>query len=157
MNFNLFKKFTITIFKYFSVFIPITILILAPIYLYGDELGLFLIDTFGPVIGLFIRPIVIAIIPIIVFSFLHLSLFNKFNELISLNKVSIQQMHSIYKSYIYSLGSFILLTLAIIFKTLFISHTYGVNWYSARNFIFIYLISVCLVTPIFHVLNLRKS
>lgn len=157
MIINLIKKITGVVIRYFSVFLPITTLILLPIYLYGEDLGIFLIDLLGPTLGLYIRPILISLIPITIFSLLRLPSFNKFNEIISFRKISTQQIHFIYKSYIYSLGSFAFITFVVVFMTVFVSRAAAINWYTAKDYIFVYLLLMLVITPMFHIFNIRKT
>lgn len=151
------KKVLAPIIRYLLVFIPISGLMLFLIMEYGDELGIYLIDQLGPVYGLFIRPIVIVVIPMIILGVLSLPIFDSFNRYLWLKRLNKEQISFIYKSHLYSLGSFALLTLTIILMTLFISHTEGVNWYTAKQYVFYYLLLVLFGTPILHVIHLGNQ
>ena len=143
--------------RYLGVFLPISLMILSAIFQWGDELGEFLIQRFGVVYGLYMRPIVIALFPIVILAILSLPNFEKLNQLIWFSKFTKDQINYISKSYIYSVGSFASLSLVVVLMTLFAYSENGINWQNSKDYLVLYLVFVLVVTPMFHVFNLRRA
>lgn len=142
-------KIWLKILRYLAIFIPMSLLLLVPMYLYGDELGLMLIAKFGNAIGLYIRPIVMASTYIIVLVILMSPKLEKFNSFLWLNKLDYEEIKNIYRAYIYGIGSFALLTLLIILNTIFFHSANGVNWFNAKDYLFVYFLVVLFALPFF--------
>jgi hypothetical protein len=116
-------------------------------YLYGHELGLILIDKFGDTIGLYIRPLIMASTYIIALAILMHPKLEKFNSSLWLNKLNYEEIKNIYKTYIYGIGSFAMLALLITLKTTFFHTDNGINWFNAKDYLFVYLLVVLCASP----------
>lgn len=143
------KKIAQKILRYLSILIPMGALLLAPIYLYGDQLGLLLIEKFGDTTGLFIRPLVMAAIYIITLGILLSPKLQKLNEALWLKQLDYVEIKNVYKTYIYAICSFSAITLLIVLKTSFAYTADGINWFNTKDYLFIYLLAVLCVSPLF--------
>jgi hypothetical protein len=148
MTNNLHKYFLSPIFKYLAIFIPMTLLILLPIYFFGGDLGEFLIEKFEVTTGLYLRPMVISGILILVLLLLSSPTLEKLNELLWFRQLSKEKVKLLYKTYIYGIGSFALLTLLIVIKTIFFYSANDINWFSSRSYLWGYFLLILLFSPV---------
>lgn len=143
--------------RYLIVFIPITLVLLMPIYFWGDLLGTSLIQLFGDVLGLFLRPLVIALLYIFIFGTMLSSRFEKFNQYLLCNKFSTKEVKRIYTTYIYGITSIFVVTLIIVFFTLFLGSDFWINWFNSRDYLSFYCLSVLIVAPFVAIFPRRAS
>jgi hypothetical protein len=148
MTNNLLKYFLSPLFKYLAIFIPMTLLILLPIYFFGGDLGELLIEKFEVTTGLYLRPMVISGILILVLLLLSSPTLEKLNELLWFRQLSKEKVKLLYKTYIYGIGSFALLTLLIVIKTIFFYSTNDINWFSSRSYLWGYFLLVLFFSPV---------
>jgi hypothetical protein len=148
MTNNFIRYFLLPIFKYLAIFIPMTLLILAPIYYFGGDLGELLIEKFEVTTGLYLRPLVISGILISVLLLLSSPKLEKLNELLCFRQLSKEKVKLLYKTYIYGIGSFALLTLLIVIKTIFFYSTNDINWFSSRSYLWGYFLLVLFFSPV---------
>lgn len=153
---NALKYFLLPVLKYLSIFIPMTLLILLPIYYFGGELGNFLIEKFGITTGLYIRPLVIAVTFIALLFFMSTSNLEKINELLWFKQFSKEKIKALYKTYILGLSSFASLTLLIVIKTTFFYAENDFNWFNSRNYLFGYLLLILFFTPLIFLVKRKK-
>ena len=156
MTNNLHKYFLSPIFKYLAIFIPMTLLILLPIYFFGGDLGEFLIEKFEVTTGLYLRPLVISGILISVLLLLSSSKLEKLTELFWFKQFSREKIKLLYKTYIFGIGSFALLTLLIVIKTIFFYSTNDINWFSSRSYLWGYFLLVLFFSPVVFLFRLGK-
>jgi hypothetical protein len=145
---NTLRYFLLPIFNYLVIFIPMTLLILVPIYYFGGDLGNLLIEKFEVTTGLYLRPLVISGILILVLLLLSSSRLEKFNELLWFRQFSKGRIKSLYSTYIYGIGSFALLTLLIVIKTVFFYSANDINWFSSRSYLWGYFLLVLFFSPV---------
>jgi hypothetical protein len=148
MTNNLLKYFLSPLFKYLAIFIPMTLLILLPIYFFGGDLGELLIEKFEVTTGLYLRPMVISGILILVLLLLSSPTLEKLNELLWFRQLSKEKVKLLYKTYIYGIGSFALLTLLIVIKTIFFYSANDINWFSSRSYLWGYFLLILLFSPV---------
>jgi hypothetical protein len=134
--------------KYLAVFVPFTLMLLLPIFLWGDFLGIALINLFGEVYGLFLRPLVISIFYVFVLTGMLLPIFQRFSQYFWFNKFSAQLVMRIYKTYIYGITSFFVMTLLVVCLTLLLRADFWINWFNSRNYLFGYFLVVLVVAPL---------
>jgi len=143
----MFKKVLQKTIHYLTIAIPMSTFLLMPIYLYGNELGIYLIEKFGNTIGLYIRPLALGTLCLSILSILLLPKLQKLNEALWPKKFSYEEIIGIYKTYIYSLSSFIFLSLLVVIITIFSHSQNSFNWFNFKDYLFIYLIAILLITP----------
>jgi len=134
--------------RYLIVFLPITLALLLPIYYLGDLLGASLFQLFGDVLGLFLRPLVISMLYIFVFTVMLSSRLEKFNQYLWFSRFSTQEIKCIYKIYIYGLTSIFGITLIVILLTIFLGSDFWINWFDSRNYLSLYFLVVLLFAPL---------
>jgi hypothetical protein len=142
------RYFLLPIFNYLVIFIPMTLLTLAPIYYFGGDLGELLIEKFEVTTGLYLRPLVISVILILALLLLSSTKLEKLNELLWLRQFSKEKIKSLYWTYIYGIGSFALLTLLIVIKTIFFYSANDINWFSSRSYLWGYFLLILLFSPV---------
>jgi len=142
------RNILFSLIKYLAVFIPFTLMLLLPIFLWGDLLGIALINLFGEVHGLFLRPLIISIFYVFVLTGMLLPIFQRFSQFFWLNKFSEQLVKQIYKAYIYGITSFFVLTLLVVCLTLLLGADFWINWFNSRNYLFGYFLVVLVVAPL---------
>ena len=135
--------------NYLTIFIPMTTLVLLPIFFFGDALGELLIRFFGNTTGLFMRPLAISLIYIAILMLLLSPFLSKMNCLLWFKSLSDLQIRKIYKNYIYGFISFAALTAAVVISTLLDQPESKINWFNSRNYLFFYLLLFLAVSPIF--------
>lgn len=143
--------------RYLIVFIPITLVLLMPIYYWGDLLGTGLINLFGEVLGLFLRPLIISLLYIFIFTVLLASRVEKFNQYLWFNKFSTQEVKRIYTTYIYGITSIFVATLIVVFITLFFGSDFWINWFNSRNYLSSYFLIVLVLAPLIAIFPRRAS
>lgn len=143
------KKIALKVLRYLCILIPMSSLLIVPIYFYGDEFGLVLIDKFGDTTGLYIRPLVMVAIYIITLGILLYPKLEKLNEALWLKQLDYVEIKNIYKTYIYAISSFGLITLLVVLKTSFAYTADGINWFNTKDYLFIYLVVALCVSPFF--------
>jgi len=126
--------------RYLIVFLPLTTLILLPIYFWGDLLGAILFQLFGDVLGLFLRPLVISMLYIFVFAVMLSSRFEKFNQYLWFSRFSTQEIKRIYKTYICGITSIFGVTLIVVCLTLSLGENLWINWFDSRNYLSLYFL-----------------
>jgi hypothetical protein len=141
--------------RYLIVFLPITLALLLPIYFWGDFLGATLIQLFGEVLGIFLRPLVISMLNIFVFAVMLSSRLEKFNQYMWFSRFSTQEIKRIYKTYIYGLTSIFGITLIVILLTLFLGSDFWINWFDSRNYLSLYFLVVLLFAPLIVIIPRR--
>jgi hypothetical protein len=134
--------------RYLIVFLPLTIVLLPPIYYLGDLLGATLIQVYGEVFGLFLRPLVISMFYIFVFSVMLSSRLEKFNQYLWFSKFSTQEIKRIYKTYIYGITSIFGVTLIVVCFTLSLGANFWINWFDSRNYLSLYFLVVLVFAPL---------
>ncbi len=145
---NTLRYFLLPIFNYLVIFVPMSLLILAPIYYFGGDLGELLIEKFEVTTGLYLRPLVISGILISVLLLLSSPKLEKLNELLWFGQFSKEKIKSLYSTYIYGIGSFALLTLLIVIKTIFFYSPNDINWFSSRSYLWGYFLLVLFFSPV---------
>ena len=143
------KKIQSIFLNYLTIFIPMTALVLLPIYFFGDVLGELLIRFLGNTTGLFIRPLVISAIYIAILILLISPSLTKTNCLLWFKSLSDFQIRRIYRTYIYGFISFGVLTAVVILSTLFDQSESNINWFNSSNYLLFYLLLILAVSPIF--------
>jgi hypothetical protein len=143
--------------RYLIVFIPITLVLLIPIYYWGNLLGSGLINLFGEVQGLFLRPLVISLLYIFIFTALLSSRVEKLNQYLWFNKFSTQEVKRIYKTYIYSITSVFVVTLLVVCLTLFFGSDFWINWFNSRHYLSYYFLIVLVLSPFIAIFPRRAS
>jgi hypothetical protein len=149
------KKLLLMPLKYLAVFIPMTAILLLPIFYFADVLGEQLIAMFGETGGLFMRPLVISGIYIGLLTLLLSPSLTKVNSYLWFKCLSDIQIRTLYKTYIYGLGSFAVLITLLILMTLFFYSKESINWFNTRDYMFFYLLIVLAISPI--ILLTKKS
>lgn len=144
---SLHSGFSILI-RYLIVFLPLTTLILLPIYFWGDLLGASLFQLFGDILGLFLRPLVISMLYIFVFAVMISSRFEKFNQYLWFSRFSTQEIKRIYKTYIYGIASIFGVTLIVVCLTLSLGENFWINWFDSRNYLSLYFLVVLVFAPL---------
>ncbi len=144
---SLYSGFSLLI-RYLIVFLPLTTLILLPIYFWGDLLGASLFRLFGDVLGLFLRPLVISILYIFVFAVMLSSKLEKLNQYLWFSRFSNQEIKRIYKTYIFGITSIFGITLVIVCLTLSLGENFWINWFDSRNYLSFYFLVVLVFTPL---------
>ena len=134
--------------RYLIVFLPVTTVILLPIYFWGDLLGASLFQLFGDVLGLFLRPLVISMLYICFFAVMLSSRFEKFNQYLWFSRFSTQEVKRIYKTYIYGITSIFGVTLIVVCLTLFFGENFWINWFNSRNYLSLYFLVVLVFAPL---------
>jgi hypothetical protein len=134
--------------RYLIVFLPLTLILLLPIYYLGDLLGAALIQVFGNVLGLFLRPLIISLLYIFVFAVMLLSRLEKFNQYLWFSRFSTQEIKRIYKTYIYGITSIFGITLIVVCLTLSFGANFWVNWFDSRNYLSLYFLVVLVFAPL---------
>jgi hypothetical protein len=143
--------------RYLIVFIPITLVLLMPIYYWGDLLGTGLINLFGDVLGLFLRPLVISLFYIFIFTVLLSSRVENFNQYLWFKKISAQEVKRIYLTYIYGITSIFVATLIVVCLTLFFGSDFWINWFNSRNYLSSYFLIVLVLAPFIAIFPRRAS
>lgn len=143
--------------RYLIVFIPITLVLLMPIYFWGDLLGTELINLFGDVLGLFLRPLVISFLYIFIFTVMLSSSVEKFNQYLWFNKFSAREVKRIYSTYIYGITSIFVATLIVVCLTLFLGSDFWINWFNSINYLSSYFLIVLVFAPFIAIFPRRKS
>jgi hypothetical protein len=144
---SLHSSFSVLI-RYLIVFLPVTTVILLPIYFWGDLLGASLFQLFGDVLGLFLRPLVISVLYICVFALMLSTRFEKFNQYLWFSRFSIQEIKRIYKTYIYGITSIFGVTLIVVCLTLSLGENFWINWFDSREYLSLYFLVVLVFTPL---------
>ena len=144
---SLYSGFSLLI-RYLIVFLPVTTLILLPIYFWGDLLGASLFRLFGDVLGLFLRPLVISILYIFVFAVMLSSKLEKFNQYLWFSRFSNQEIKRIYKTYFFGITSIFGITLVVVCFTLSLGENFWINWFDSRNYLSLYFLVVLIFAPL---------
>jgi hypothetical protein len=134
--------------RYLVVFLPLTTVLFLPIYYLGDLLGATLIQVFGEVFGLFLRPLVISMFYIFVFFAMLSSRLEKFNQYLWFSRFSTQEIKRIYKTYIYGITSIFGITLIVVCFTLSFGANFWINWFDSRNYLSLYFLVVLVFAPL---------
>jgi hypothetical protein len=129
-----FEKVFSILMRYLTVFVPLTLALLLPIYYWGDLLGAGLIQLFGDTLGLFIRPLVISMLYIFILSAMLSSRFENFNQHLWFSRFNTDEIKRIYKTYIYGITSIFGITLIVVCLTLTLGENFWINWFD--GFIF---------------------
>jgi hypothetical protein len=143
--------------RYLIVFTSLTLVILIPIYYLGDLLGVGLIKLFGEVLGLFLRPLVISLLYIFIFTALLSSRFEKFSQYLFFNKFSTKDVKRIYKTYVYGLSSIFVVTLVVVCLTLIFGSDFWINWFNSRHYLSYYFVIVLVLSPFIAIFPRRAS
>jgi hypothetical protein len=141
--------------RYLIVFLPLTLVLLLPIYYLGDLLGATLIQVFGNVFGLFLRPLIISLLYIFIFAVMLSSRLEKFNQYLWFSRFSTQEIKRIYKTYIYGITSIFGITLIVVCLTLFFGANFWVNWFDSRNYLSLYFLVVLVFAPLIAIIPRR--
>jgi hypothetical protein len=141
--------------RYLIVFLPVNTVILLPIYFWGDLLGATLIQVFGEVFGLFLRPLVISMFYIFVFSAMLSSRLEKFNQYLWFSRFSTQEIKRIYRTYIYGITSIFGVTLIVVCLTLSFGANFWINWFDSRNYLSLYFLVVLVFAPLIAIIPRR--
>ena len=137
-----------TLIQYLSIFIPMGVLIVFFNLWLGELLGSLLIRHFGESLGLFVRPLVISGIVIAFLYGLSMPLLAKANQLVWFNRFKAEQIDTIYRYYIYGIGSFAFLTTLVILNT-YLALIASITWFNAGDFLIGYLLVLLAVIPAF--------
>jgi hypothetical protein len=121
----------------------------------GDLLGATLIQVFGEVLGLFLRPLLISMFYIFVFSVMLSSRLEKFNQYLWFSKFSTQEIKCIYKTYIYGITSIFGITLIVVCLTLSFGANFWINWCDSRNYLSLYFLVVLVFSPLIAIIPRR--
>ncbi len=143
-----FEKVFSALIRYLTVFLPLTLLLLLPIYYWGDLLGVGLIQVFGDSLGLFLRPLVISVLYIFVFAVMLSSRLEKFNQYLWFSRFSTQEIKRIYRTYIYGITSIFGVTLIVVCLTLSFGANFLINWFDSRNYLSLYFLVVLVFAPL---------
>jgi len=135
-----------TLIQYLSIFIPMGVLIIFFALWLGELLGGPLIRYFGDSFGLFVRPVVISGIVIALLYGLSMPLLVKTNLLIWFKRFTTEEINSIYRYYIYGIGSFAFLTTLVILNT-YLALIASITWFNADEFLIGYLLVLLVVMP----------
>jgi hypothetical protein len=112
----------------------------------GELLGHLLIGVFGDSLGLFIRPLVISGIVIALLYCLSMPLLVKTNQLIWLKRFTTEQIYTIYRRYIYGVGSFAFLTTLVVINT-YLVLIGSISWFNTSDYLLGYLLVLLIVIP----------
>ncbi len=143
--------------KYLAVFVPFTLILLLPIFLWGDLLGIALINLFGEVYGLLLRPLVISIFYVFVLTGMLLPIFQKLSQNFWFNRFSAELVKRIYTIYVYGMTSFFVVTLLVVCLTLLLGADFSINWFNSRNYLFGYFLVVLVVAPLIALVPRRAN
>ncbi len=150
-----FEKVFSALMRYLTVFLPLTLALLLPIYYWGDLFGVGLIQVFGDSLGLFLRPLLISMFYIFVFSVMLSSRLEKFNQYLWFSKFSTQEIKCIYKTYIYGITSIFGITLIVVCLTLSFGANFWINWFDSRNYLSLYFLVVLVFAPLIAIIPRR--
>jgi hypothetical protein len=134
--------------RYLTVFLPLTLALLLPIYYWGDLLGAGLIQLFGNALGLFLRPLVISMLYIFILAVMLSSRFEKFNQHLWFSRFNTDEIKRIYKTYIYGITSIFGITLIVVCLTLTFGENFLINWFDSRNYLSLYFLVVLVFAPL---------
>ncbi len=150
-----FEKVFSALMRYLTVFLPLTLALLLPIYYWGDLFGVGLIQVFGDSIGLFLRPLLISMLYIFVFAVMLSSRLEKFNQYLWFSRFSAQEIKRIYKTYIYGITSIFGATLIIVCLTLSFGSNFWINWFDSINYLPLYFLLVLVFAPLVAIIPRR--
>jgi hypothetical protein len=122
----------------------------------GELLGDLLIGVFGDSLGLFIRPIVISGIVMALLYGLSMPLLVKTNQLIWFKRFTTEQINSIYRRYIYGVGSFAFLTTLVILNT-YLALIASITWFNTSDFLIGYLLVLLVVIPAIYLKSISNN
>ena len=134
------------IIQYLSICVPMGVFIVFFTIWIGELLGHLLIGVFGDSLGLFIRPLVISGIVIALLYCLSMPLLVKTNQLIWLKRFTTEQIYTIYRRYIYGVGSFAFLTTLVVINT-YLVLIGSISWFNTSDYLLGYLLVLLIVIP----------
>ncbi len=142
--------------RYLTVFLPLTLALLLPIYYWGDFLGAGLIQLFGDALGLFLRPLVISMLYIFILAVMLSSRFEKFNQHLWFSRFKTDEIKRIYKTYIYGITSFFVASLIVVLFTLFLGSDFLISWFNVSSYLFGYFLLILALVPLITIIPQRE-